>query len=417
MLRSDEDKFYIKAKSQCLINYSDFNNYIGSIPKVNNQKDILILGIGSTNKYDDKGSSIWFAQLNFKQTQFLLINAEDKNLNNSFKLHDLVSTSTYRNGEPVRVDNSHNYAWKFGILNNSENDIDINVASYKNDLTDIPDRLRKETNALVDGDALLESESKSEPEYEIKQILPLIKEKKSNEDFLIYNGGLKLRCKYNYDDLKNYRYEPLYEIDNDFTYGDFNESHTPLEFWIDLGINIDNIIGISFCPITTTTESDSFKYRCTVKDYEIFISRDNINYQLLTKNTYDISKGKNENYLFYFKPEEVLFAPITFRYLKIKILNCYQKENYRYIGFGKLRIYTNTKNLYNKESDQSISNYKNNSFNQVSTQSEWNNKSKEDKIVLNKQASFDNPEINKIKNELNNFKIISNHNNIPIYEK
>ena len=40
-----------------------------------------------------------------------------------------------------------------------------------------------------------------------------------------------------------------------------------------------------------------------------------------------------------------------------------------------------------------------------------------DKIILNKQASFDNPSISKIKNELNDFRIITNHNNIPIYEK
>lgn len=37
--------------------------------------------------------------------------------------------------------------------------------------------------------------------------------------------------------------------------------------------------------------------------------------------------------------------------------------------------------------------------------------------MLTKQASFDDPPISKIKNELNNFRIITNHNNIPIYEK
>lgn len=263
------------------------------------------------------------------------------------------------------------------------------------------------------------------PEYEIKQILPLIKDKNFNEDFLSYDE-LKIRCKYNYALLNNSssKYGPLFDVDGQETNGviPLGNNWKPLEFWIDLGIDVNNIIAISFHPAVISSYSPNyFNNCCSVKDYEIYVSNDDLNYKLLSKNTYDISKGKDEKYIFLFKPEEITFNPIIFRYLKIKILNYYFTKIQGYddgnIGFAKLRIYTNTKNLYNKEKDQSISNYKDDSFNQVTTKSEWDQKSKEDKIILNKQASFDNPSISKIKNELNDFRIITNHNNIPIYEK
>ena len=262
------------------------------------------------------------------------------------------------------------------------------------------------------------------PEYEIKQILPIIKGTNYDIDFLNHNG-LKIKCKFNYNkNLIPQQFAPLYENEAVGLFTTSYKNLIPLEFYLDLGTNIDNINSLSFHPGVDLNSADHWNNCYSVKDYEIFISKDNINYQLLIKNTYDISKGKDPNYSYLFKPEELAFDPVSFRYLKIKILNIYfLKSSYQanwftgYIGISNLRIYTNTKNLYNKEVDQSISNYKDNSFNQVTTKPEWDQKSKEDKIILNKQASFDDPPISKIKNELNNFRIITNSNNIPIYEK
>lgn len=262
------------------------------------------------------------------------------------------------------------------------------------------------------------------PGYEIKQILPIIKGTNYDIDFLNHNG-LKIKCKFNYSKfLIPQQFAPLYENESIGLFTTSNKNLIPLEFWLDLGTNIDNINSLSFHPGTDINGDVHWKNCCSVKDYEIYISQDNINYQLLIKNTYDISKGKDPNYNYLFKPEELVFDPVSFRYLKIKILNIYfLRASYQAnwftgtIGISNLRIYTNTKNLYNKELDQSISNYKDNSFNQIITKPEWDQKSKEDKIILNKQASFDNPSISKIKNELNDFRIITNHNNIPIYEK
>lgn len=262
------------------------------------------------------------------------------------------------------------------------------------------------------------------PKYEIKQILPIIKGTNYDIDFLNYNG-LKIKCKFNYNkNLIPQQFAPLYENEAVGQFTTSNNNFIPLEFYLDLGTNIDNINSLSFHPGTDNNSDDHWKNCCSVKDYEIYISQDNINYQLLIKNTYNISKGKDPNYGYLFKPEELVFNPVSFRYLKIKILNIYfRRDSYQAnwftgnIGISNLRIYTNTKNLYNKEIDQTISNYKDDSFNQVTTKPEWDQKSKEDKIILNKQASFDNPSISKIKNELNDFRIITNHNNIPIYEK
>ena len=393
----------------------------GSISKVENQKkNILILGIGSkanhsrlanvNNPYDPNN-------LTLERTQFVFLNAKDDNPENGFKIFDVITMNRSVNGNGYSLKNSHKYAWKFGIVNQTDNDVELDVASYKKDLTPMGEKLAKAVNGSLDGEAIEEIK----PEYEIKQILPLTKDKNFHEEFLEYDG-LKLRCRYNHVILKKNRYDPIIEDDIEdhgiFTLG---SDYRPLEFWLDLGINLDNITGISFHPGIDSSLHFETQSACSVKDYEIYISKVDINYQLLIKNTYDILKGKDPNYNYLFKPEEITFDPITFRYLKIKILNIYftKIDNYNgdLLGFAKLRVYTNTKNLYIKEVDQSISNYKDNSFNQVTTKPEWDQKSKEDKIILNKQASFDNPSISKIKNELNDFRIITNSNNIPIYEK
>lgn len=389
--------------------------WTGSLPKVAGQTNILTLGIGSKGNKTDGSFDPQSATL--ESTQFVFINAEDDNLDHAFKIRDILTTSQSSGGNTQSVGNSHDYAWKFGIVNQTENDLEVEIASYKKDISPMGEKLAKAVNGSLDGEAIEDIK----PDYDTKQILPLIKDKNFHEEFLEYDG-LKLRCRYNHETLQKYRYKPILEndIENNgiFTLG---ENYRPLEFWLDLGINLDNITGISFRPGIDSSLHFETQSACSVKDYEIYISKDDINYQLLIKNTYDILKGKDPNYNYLFKPEEITFDPITFRYLKIKILNIYftKIDNYNgdLLGFTKLRIYTNTKNLYNKELDQSISNYKDNSFNQVTTKPEWDQKSKEDKIMLNKQASFDDPPISKIKNELNDFRIITNSNNIPIYEK
>lgn len=193
----------------------------------------------------------------------------------------------------------------------------------------------------------------------------------------------------------------------------------PHDFIIDFGMFVDNIGQISFCPLMI--EVNNKIGSCSIKNYQIFCSDNGIDYKLIKEDIFD--SNINELLLPYniFEPAYITFEPISTKFIKLRILSIY--DNYKIIkgsersGFANFRIYTNTKNLYNKELDQSISNYKDNSFNQVTTKPEWDQKSKEDKIILNKQASFDNPSISKIKNELNDFRIITNHNNIPIYEK
>lgn len=404
-----------------LINSPKFSGYsdpedttwTGSLPKVENQTNILTLGIGS--KGNKANGSFDPESATLESTQFVFINTEDDNLDHAFKIRDILTTNQSIGGNTQEVKNSHDYAWKFGIVNQLENDLEVDVASYKKDISPMGEKLAKAVSGSLDGEAIEEPPV----EYDIKQILPLIKDRNFNEDFLKYNE-LKIRCKYNYDILNNRGFEPLIEEEAVENHGIFTlgSKYLPLEFYLDLGTNIDNIVGISFNPGVDSTQH--FSTCCSVKDYEIHISQDGINYQLLIKNTYDISKGKDEKYTVLFKPEEVSFDPVTFRYLKIKILNIHLTVigNYNgFVGFSKLRIYTNTKNLYNKEDDQSISNYKDDTFNQVITKPEWDQKSKEDKIALNKQASFDNPPITKIKNELNDFRIITNSNNISLYEK
>ena len=420
VITNSDKTFDLMINSPKFSGFSDSDTtWTGSLPKVAGQTNILTLGIGSKGNKTDGSFDPQSATL--ESTQFVFLNAEDDNLDHAFKIRDILSSSQSSGGSSVGIRNSHLYAWKFGIVNQTDNDLEVDIASYKKDISPIGEKLAKAVNGFLDGEAIEEIK----PEYDTKQILPLIKDNNFNKDFLNYDE-LKIRCKYNYAELNNNgtNWGPLYDVDGIESNGimSIGNNYKPLEFWLDLGINVNNLVGISFHPcVISSYDPDYFNKICSVKDYEIYISNDNLNYQLLAKNTYDISKGKDENYVFLFKPEEIFFDPITIRYLKIKILNYYFTKVQGYddgsIGFAKLRIYTNTKNLYNKELDQSISNYKDNSFNQATTKPEWDQKSKEDKIALNKQSSFDDPPISKIKNELNNFRIITNSNNIPIYEK
>lgn len=152
----------------------------------------------------------------------------------------------------------------------------------------------------------------------------------------------------------------------------------------------------------------------------MYVSTDHENWTLIKESVFDNTTHKLYFRGLLFSPEDIIIKNnIPIRYIKIVITSIYPDSeiSYNRSGFAHLRIYTNTKNLYNKEDNQSISNYKDDTFNQVTTKPEWDQKSKEDKIALIKQASFDNPSISKIKNELNDFRIITNSNNIPIYEK
>ena len=177
MLRSDEDKFYYRLDSPLTSHKSSFEGYFS---KLNDQKDILNLGIASKGNNDQSSyDDIINNNLSIKQSQFVFINTEDKNLNNSFRLADLISETKCMAGSCFGLSYSHKYVWKFGIINYSDSDIDLNIASYKKDLTDTLDNLIKETNGKADGDASIEPKI----DYEIKQILPLIKDSNFNEDF------------------------------------------------------------------------------------------------------------------------------------------------------------------------------------------------------------------------------------------
>ena len=258
--------------------------------------------------------------------------------------------------------------------------------------------------------------------YEIKQILPTTRDIVTGNSFK-YNGmNINITSNSNDPASINKLYDALIEFtDKDSSSFVTYKSRTklPHDFIIDFEMFVDNIGQISFCPLMV--EANNKIGSCSVKNYQIFCSDNGINYKLIKEDIFD-SSINNLSLLYIFEPAYITFEPISTRFIKLRILSIYNdykilNTNDERSGFANFRIYTNTKNLYIKESDQSISNYKDNSFNQVTTKLEWDQKSKEDKIILNKQASFDNPSISKIKNELNDFRIITNHNNIPIYEK
>lgn len=391
----------------------------GSYPKATNQKDVLTLGIASKGNLSDENKLI--------QNQFIFFNTEDKNNVLKYLLFssdDFITTYRLYDGTYSQVLPSHNYAWKFGIINYTDNDIELDIASYKKDLTDTLDKLIKETNGKVDGDALIEFK----PDYEIKQILPTTKEIVTGNSFKYSGMNIKLSgngesgiygSRYHHSLIENFKNDDTRKYVWSriiYTSGDYNI--LPSIFKIDLGKEINNICQISFSPFDNRI-SRSVPLSSSVKNYSLYVSSDDKKWTLIKESIFEIEGHKLINN-FLFSPEDVIIQNIMpIRYIKIIISSIYGNEanNNNYSGFGHFRIYTNTKNLYNKEVDQSISNYKDNTFNQATTRPEWDQKSKEDKIILNKQASFDNPPISKIKNELNDFRVITNHNNIPIYEK
>lgn len=404
-------------------NNNDDYFWTGSIPKVPNQGDILTLGIGSkANKPTGTNNYKGFDPKDLKviDTQFIFLNTEDDNLDHGFKIADILSTTQYfgvtdsSDLNHLDIKNSHDYAWKFGIVNYTNNDIDLNIASYKKDITSMGEKLAQEVNGSLDGEAIEEIKP---VEYEIKQILPTTRDIVTGNSFK-YNG-MNIKLSGNGEDF--YYYYALIENNDEsdfFMWARNIETgvYLPSIFEIDFGKEIDNICQISFSPMVTIQNNNS---SCSVKNYSLYISTNHDNWSLIKESIFDNTTHKLYFKGLLFSPEDIIIEnPIPIRYIKIIISSIYpESHSYNRSGFGHFRIYTNTKNLYNKELYQSISNYKDNSFNQVTTKPEWDQKSKEDKIILNKQASFDNPSISKIKNELNDFRIITNHNNISIYEK
>lgn len=402
-----------------------------SLPKIENQQNILTLGIGSKGNYEQEIGLTYDpylynpSLLSLKNTQFVFLNTEDTNLNHSFNIRDILTVNQFTDENSLETfsansPNSHKYAYKFGLVNQSNNDIELNVASYKKDLTSMGEKLAKAVNGSLDGEALVEIKV----DYDVKQILPTTKDKVPSNNF-IYNG-MNIKLSTNHKEEHNYSknmYKALIECESPYYYYfDFIESRPtllPFDFIVDFGIVIDNIAQVSFRPAYLQNKNPIGS--CTVKDYQIFCSNNGIDYKLIKEDTY--KSNDKELYSGLLEPAYTTFEPISARFLKLRIVSKYEdytSDSYTYenqIRIANFRIYTNTKNLYIKEADKSVFNYKNNSFNQISTKSEWDKKSKEDKIILNKQDSFDNPQLSKIKNKLNIFRIIQNSDNIPLYEK
>lgn len=161
--------------------YEEEPTWIGSLPKVENQTNILTLGIGS--KGNKANGSFDPESATLESTQFVFINTEDDNLDHAFKIRDILTTNQSIGGNTQEVENSHLYAWKFGICNQLDNDLEVEVASYKKDISPMGEKLAKAVNGSLDGEAIEEIK----PEYEIKQILPTTKEIVTGNNFN-YNG-------------------------------------------------------------------------------------------------------------------------------------------------------------------------------------------------------------------------------------
>lgn len=413
VITNSDKTFDLMINSPKFSGFSDSDTtWTGSLPKVAGQTNILTLGIGSKGNKTDGSFDPQSATL--ESTQFVFLNAEDDNLDHAFKIRDILSSSQSSGGSSVGIRNSHLYAWKFGIVNQTDNDLEVDIASYKKDISPIGEKLAKAVNGSLDGEAIEEIK----PEYDTKQILPTTKEIVTGNSFKYNDMNIKLSG----NGESFYYYHALIENTDESEYFRWARNidtgtDLPSIFEIDLGKEIDNICQISFSPTVNYANRNS---SCSVKNYSLYISTDHNNWSLIKDSIFDNTTHKLYFRGLLFSPEDIIIqSPIPIRYIKIIISSIYpdSEPGYSRSGFAHFRIYTNTKNLYNKEVDQSISNYKDNSFNQVTTKPEWDQKSKEDKIILNKKASFDGPPISKIKNELNDFRIITNHNNIPIYEK
>lgn len=179
----------------------------------------------------------------------------------------------------------------------------------------------------------------------------------------------------------------------------------PVEFLIDFGKEIDNICKLSFqSGIAFVNNRNS----CYTKDFQILYSSDGDTYDKIYSGTVD--NTSEFDFAYTFKPTNIIFGPITARYIKIIITSIYSSSNRT--GFSNLRVYVNTKPLVLKESDNNIYGSINNGITKITTKQEWENMSKDDKLKLIKNISNDDYlDINKLK-DLDSISLIINHNNI-----
>lgn len=244
----------------------------------------------------------------------------------------------------------------------------------------------------------------------LKQILPTSKDiVKSN---IINYNGLKIKLS-----GTNYQLNPLFNgliesnSDNQYFWMSYIRMNPlPVEFLIDFGKEIDNICKLSFqSGLSFVNDRNS----CYTKDFQILYSSDGDTYHKIYSGTVD-NTGEFD-FAYTFRPTNIIFGPITARYIKIIITSIYSSSNRT--GFSNLRVFVNAKPLVLKESDNNIYGSVNNEITKITTKQEWENMSKDDKLKLIKNISNDdNLDINKIKG-LDDISLIINHNNIYYQEE
>lgn len=178
---------------------------------------------------------------------------------------------------------------------------------------------------------------------EIKQILPIIKGTNYDIDFLNHNG-LKIKCKFNYNkNLIPQQFAPLYENEQVGLFTTSYKNLIPLEFYLDLGTNIDNINSLSFHPGVDLNSAAHWNNCCSVKDYELSYSLDGINFHKIYSGTYipdHIIGITSANYKVW-QDEKCEFTPVNLRYFRITILNNYDRNHTRnyFAEFNNARLY------------------------------------------------------------------------------
>lgn len=178
-----------------------------------------------------------------------------------------------------------------------------------------------------------------------------------------------------------------------------NSSPFPHYWQVDLGRIISRVFRFSFNPVDDVVS-------VLVKNYECQYSLDGVNFNTLKSGLYIPKSTVISNT---WQAEVVEFNPTDLRYFRIVFKDSYDHRGYTWNGFRNALLYAyNSKSVYFKKSDNNIYGLLS-SLNEVTlltSLSEWNSFSKEQKEELINRCSYTSLGLSDLKS-FNDFQIIT----------
>ena len=178
-----------------------------------------------------------------------------------------------------------------------------------------------------------------------------------------------------------------------------NSTPFPHYWQVDLGRIISGVFRFSFNPVDDVIN-------LLVKNYKCQYSLDGINFKTLKSGLYIPKSTVISNT---WQAEVVEFNPTNLRYFRIVFKDSYDNRGYTWNGFKNALLYAyNSKFLYLKKSDNNIYGIlpSSNEVTLLTSLSEWNSFTKEQKEELINRCSYTSLDISDLKS-LNDFQIIN----------